>query len=247
MFNKAVLSQRQLDPDTAESLADLLYEMGRELLDKKDYELSSKWLGRAYQVLAGQELEMLSSDASELRLSIIQSRVKALLFLGQIDASQEAQSLVDLLENDIGDKLIVLLLRLELIWSSTNEIFDRNTYGDMIQKMIRTVDLTEGNFRLIMHHIRKLNDKAPSVACNILDSFLKMRLFQAGNESWIEIALINRIWFTTTLRDGSDTLASIENILTTIGSNITKSLSASATHAAQTVSHAAFPSRRIVS
>jgi hypothetical protein len=242
MYGKASLSERCLDPDTAESLADLLFEMGRELLGKKQFHLSVKWLDRAFAVLSSQELDKLSTDASELRTSIIQCSVKALLGVGKPDAMEQAHNLVGLLENEVGDKLIVLLLRLELL-SVSGEVFDSVMYSTVLQRIIRTVVLTQANFKLIMHHIRKLNDKSPSLACNTLDQMLQSRVIQAENEEWLEAVLINRLWMATSQRDGTDVLSSVQRFLEMISSNIERPVSSSATFAAQMVSFALLSSK----
>ncbi len=234
MYTKASLSERLLDPSTAESLGDLLFEMGRELLGEKKFDLAVKWLDRAFTVLNGQELDRLSSDASELRTSIIQSSVKALLGVGQQDAKEQAENLVYLLEGEVGDKLIVLLLRLELL-SVSGETFDSLSYSKVLQRIIRTVGLTDPNFKLVMHHIRKLNDKSPSLACNAIDEFLHTRVFEADNDEWLETALINRLWMATSQRDGVDVLPSVRRILDTVLSNIKRPVGSSATFAAQMV------------
>jgi hypothetical protein len=234
MYTKASLSERLLDPSTAESLADLLFEMGRELFGKKQFDLAVKWLDRAFAVLNSQELDRLSSDASELRTSIIQCSVKALLGVGQQDAKEQADNLVGLLENEVGDKLIVLLLRLELL-SVSGEVFDSASYGTVLQRIIRTVALTDPNFKLIMHHIRKLNDKSPSLACGALDEFLHRRVFEADNDEWLETVLINRLWMATSQRDGSDVLSSVRRTLDMVLSNVDRPVGSSATFAAQMV------------
>jgi hypothetical protein len=73
MFAKCKQLVRSLTPSTAENLADLLYDMGRALLGKHKYELAVRWLERAYEVLGDQDIELLSAEAGELRLSIMQS------------------------------------------------------------------------------------------------------------------------------------------------------------------------------
>ena len=234
MYTKASLSDRQLDPNTTENLADLLFEMGRELLKKKQFALAVKWLDRAYEVLSSQALDKLSIDASELRTSIIQSSVKALVAVQNHEAMERAADLVNILESEVGDKLVVLLLRLELL-SAFNEVFDSVAYSTVLQRMIRSVMLTDLNFRLIMSHIRKLNNRSPSLACNSLDKLLQTRLFQEENQEWIETALINRLWMSTSQRDGANVLPSIQELLTTVESNLTKPISSSATFAAQVV------------
>ncbi|KAE8452848.1 hypothetical protein EG329_013120 [Mollisiaceae sp. DMI_Dod_QoI] len=237
MFEKSISSLHLFDPYTAESLADVLYEMGKDLLGKKEYQLSSKWLDRAYNVLNRQELDKLSIDASELRISIIQSLTKALLGLPEPDAFDRARSLVTLLENELGDKLVVLLLKIELLSFPTHGPFDSGSYSDVLLRMTRTMFLNDGNFSLIMFHIRKLNDKSPSLACKALDAFLTLRLLKAEEslESWIGKALVTRLWFTVNQRDSEDALQSLYDLFEVIIANMTKPLPAEATLAAHTL------------
>lgn len=58
---------------TAESFADLLYEIGKGFIEKRSYEASVRWLERAYDVLGEQEYENFGPEAGELRLSVMQS------------------------------------------------------------------------------------------------------------------------------------------------------------------------------
>jgi hypothetical protein len=234
MFTNASLSEQELGPSLAESLADLLFEMGKELLEKKFYEMAVKWLERAYSIIDGQELDKLSADASELRTSIIQYSVKSLLSLQQTDATEKACSLVLILESEVGDKLIVLLMKLELL-SASSDVFDSAAYGSVVQKIIRTVSLSDANFKLILHHIRKLNDKSPTLACKILDEFLSTRLFETEKLEFVETALINRLWITTNHRDDPDLPSSLQGVLENVASNINKPIGASAAYAAQMV------------
>ncbi len=73
MFSKSEPSISHLDPTTAEKLADVLFEIGRDLLQKKVFPMAVRWLERAHNVLGGQELDKLSMDAGELRLSVMHS------------------------------------------------------------------------------------------------------------------------------------------------------------------------------
>lgn len=235
MYKKAALSDKALDPDIAESLSDLLYEMGSDFFKKKQYEFADKWLERASRIITAQEIDKLSTDATNLQTSIIQARIHALLAMERDDALDIANSLINNLENEVGDRLIVLLLKLEVLSAPISQTFDCNAYGDVIYRIIRTVVMTEANFKLILHHVRKLKDKGPSLACSMLDSFLQSRLFEAGNRAWIEKTLASRIWIATNSRDCLEALESVGEILEIVSSNMSKPLGASATHAIQIV------------
>ncbi|CZS99376.1 related to SPO22 Protein involved in completion of nuclear divisions during meiosis [Rhynchosporium agropyri] len=238
MFAKSMAAKHIFDPGTAESLADILYEMGKDLLAKQKYPMAVKWLERAEGVLDGQEPDRLSMDASELRTSILQSLIKALLATKEPESTQRARGLVSLLERDLGDKLVVLLLKLEVLSAPTTDnviAFDSPSYLDLVQRMIRTVFLNDGNFKLIMSHIRKLNDKSPSLATKALDDFLILRIVHEEREEWFEKALVTRLWIAASQSDISDSLAQIEDLFSTLVASSTKPASPAATLAAHTL------------
>lgn len=236
MFKKSVTSKQYFDPHTAESLADTLYEMGKDFFDKKHYEMSVKWLERAYEVLNNQELDKLSMDASELRISIIQISVKAHVALKTPEATERSQSLIELLHNEVGDKLVVLLLKLEVLSSLPVETFDSNTYHNILQRMVRTVVLSESNFRLVMFHVRRLNDKSPSLASQVLEEFLRLRLLDQEKNEWIEKAIVTLLWIMVSQRENIDALQAVDKMLSSLAINIKNPLRPAAAHAAHTVS-----------
>ncbi|TVY21229.1 hypothetical protein LARI1_G000647 [Lachnellula arida] len=236
MYKNSRSSERVFNPHTAENLADVLYEMGKDLLESQQYSMAVKWLERAYDVLESQELDMLSMNASELRISIIQSSVKALLGLQDDDSLGKARNLVGLLENESGDKLIVLLLKLELLSAGTKETFDSNSYGDVLQRMTRIMSLSDTNFKLIMFHIRRLNEKSPSLACKALEDLMRLRILKMDKEDWVEKVLVTRLWISVTQRDSPEALSSLKEFFTMIASNVNQPIGATATVAAHTAS-----------
>lgn len=73
MFSKCKQLITALTPTTAESLADLLYEIGKDSLTKRNYETAVRWLERSHDLLGEQDMELLSPEAGELRLSTMHS------------------------------------------------------------------------------------------------------------------------------------------------------------------------------
>jgi len=236
MYTRSRSSERVFDPHTAESLADILYEMGKDLLETQQYSMAVKWLERAYEALESQELDRLSINASELRISIIQSSVKALLGLKDDSSLGKARNLVDLLQNETGDKLVVLLLKLELLSASTRETFDSNSYSDVLQRMTRIMSLSDTSFKLIMFHILKLNDKSPSLACKALEDLMRLRILNMDKDDWVEKVLVTRLWMSVTHRDSPEALSSLEEFFIMVASNVNKPIGNTATAAAHTAS-----------
>jgi|SRR5690242_18208009 len=131
MFGKYEQVGTTPSPDTAEDIADLFYEIGRQALEKRNYGSAVKWLERSYDILEGQQLSSLSSGAGELKLCVMQGlgktiypsisglltvvAVQAHMELRSTDATNRAWHLVKLMEADYGDKMVVSLLKIELI------------------------------------------------------------------------------------------------------------------------------------
>ena len=235
MFKLSISAIQSFDSNSAESLADVLYEMGKDLLHKQQYQLAVKWLDRSYEVLNSQELDRLSIDASELRTSIMQTLIKALLYLKTSETVERARSLVSLLESALGDKLIVLLLKLEIISAVPTEVFDSSQYSDVLHRMTRSIPISDVNFKLFMFHVRKLNEKNPSLACKALDELLSLRILREERENFIEKVLITRIWITVSQRETVESIAVLQELFAMIVSNIKKPISSAATHGAHTV------------
>lgn len=98
MFAKCKQLERSLTPSSAESLADLLYEIGKDNLTKHAYDAAVKWLERAHDVLGDQDMELLSPEAGELRLSTMHSIVQARMKMNTSDARDKAWNMVKLME-----------------------------------------------------------------------------------------------------------------------------------------------------
>ncbi|KAG9232181.1 meiosis protein SPO22/ZIP4 like-domain-containing protein [Amylocarpus encephaloides] len=235
MYKNAQSTQRTFDPVTAENLADVLFEMGNKFLATQDYPMAVKWLDRSLEVLSGQELERLSMDASELRITIIQSAVKARLQLKQEDALTQAQNHINILQNELGDKLIVLLLRLEILEASPAESFDTASYFEILERIIRSVVLSEPNVKLILACIRKLNSKESLLACKSLDHFFTMRIIPDRVENLVEKVLITRLWMAIGQEDKLETLISLEEFLGLATENFEAAVTSAATLAAHTL------------
>ncbi|KAI0008433.1 meiosis protein SPO22/ZIP4 like-domain-containing protein [Xylariaceae sp. FL0662B] len=190
LYEKVQSSQQSVDVVSAENLADSLFEIGKGLTEKKNYALAVKWLERSYEIVNNQSIELLSREAIELRLAISQALVRAYLGIGTTEGFEKAENHVGYIESGLGDKLLVLLLRLEILQSSPAEVFDSNAYANILGRMIRSVDISESNFNLMIHHIRKLNDKSPSLASSVLDEYITTRVLPTQREEWIERVVV---------------------------------------------------------
>lgn len=71
MFDQASATlSAELDSAKIEQLADLTYEIGKDLLKQSDYYRASKWLQRAHDLLKTLNTEVVGPDIEELSLSV---------------------------------------------------------------------------------------------------------------------------------------------------------------------------------
>lgn len=65
------LKSNVLEPARAEELSDLMFEVGKGFGKKSEHKRAAKWLDRSLQILSTQDSDMLSPDAGELKLSVM--------------------------------------------------------------------------------------------------------------------------------------------------------------------------------
>lgn len=237
MYNKAMQLEFAKDSQATEDLAEVLYEIGKQLLTQ-DKEVSSAifWLDRAFSAIDSAEPEHLSLDAGELRISIWQARIKARIASPEPGQLLEAKEMLQLLENEIGDKLVVLLLRLEMFLAAKDEMPDLAVqYHAVLKRMMAIVTLGDENFKLIMFHIRRLYELNAQLACRALDTFFLGRFKIDGKQAQIEKIVVTRVYMTG---DGGsqEVLEAFEEFLLSIASNVMESLSAAVSLGVHTVS-----------
>lgn len=230
MFSQADDLLERLQPKSTEKVADVLYDMGKGLLSREDFPMAVKWLERAWDVINGQQLQDLPRDAVELRVAILQALVTALLGCQTIDSIAQAQNLVKYVESEVGDRPFVLLLNLEVLNKSPAEVFDADTYANILKRMIRSFRPAESSFKMLVHYIRKLHDKSPGLGCKVLDEFLVSQI-KSGHDQWIDSLVVHRMWMTTNQRDFAGTVEDAQKAL----ERLEKPVGSDATFAAQTV------------
>ncbi|KAK2055776.1 SPO22-domain-containing protein [Colletotrichum caudatum] len=235
MYDKGHLEPQSLDPDSAEKMTQVLFEMGKDLSKKGDFPMAARWLERGYNFINAQDLERLSRDTIELRLAVCQALVHALLGMDTQDASQRALGLVNYVEAEIGDKPVALLLRLELLQKAPAEVFDVEAYAGVLRRMVRAFTFSEAHFRLLVHHARKLHDKSPTQAMDVVDGMLGGAVVSSGREEWVERLVLLRIWMETNQRDSMKAVEGLAAVLAGLEDTLERPLGACAAVGALTL------------
>lgn len=233
MFTKLNPIADEVDPSLAENLADLLFEIGRAQWKNSLYTEAVQWLEKAYDILVGQSLEALSSDAGELQVSIMHLLVRALIKIPGEGNWSKAWNLVGKLEIDSCNRLAVLILKLDLY--AIDPSASAQDYYSVLQRISRSVHLTDSNLKTIIHHVHKLRLRDPRMAHATLETLLSERLIDAEEPAWMEKTLVAMIWNCTTSTEITDALDLLRNALDTLFANAGRAIQPSATHAAQIV------------
>ena len=223
-----------MDTTLVEHLADALYEVGKSLQAKKDYPLAIKWLERSHEVINCRDLDQLTREAVELRLAISQALINAHMESGAGDGIKKAENLVAYMESELGDKMTVLLLRLELLQKVPAETFDSNAFANTMRRLIRNPDFSVTTFKIAMHHLRFFSKTHPAMACSVLDHFFDSRVLSSHRPDWVEKAVVFRTQLATEL-GGSDSVADFVGILDVVVEVARQPLSGTAAEAVQSV------------
>ncbi|KAI8266069.1 hypothetical protein K4K58_010374 [Colletotrichum sp. SAR11_239] len=235
MYDKGQPTIQTLDPGSAELLTEVLFEIGKDFSKKGDFKMAVKWLERAYDIINSQELDRLPRDALELRLSVCQAHIHALLGMNTPEASQKAHDLVSYVEQEVGEQPVVLLLRLELLQKAPAEVFDVEAYADILKLMVQRFNFSEAHFKLLIHHARKLHDKSPSMALRMVNGMLKSNIVSSGRDEWVERLVLLRLWMEESQRDSELAIDELMNVLRGVDANLTQPFGASAAVAALTI------------
>lgn len=187
--------------------------MGKDLSIKKDYATASKWLDRAYEIINVPDLDSLSKDGLELRLAIARTLVNALLHTGIPEDFKVASNVVEHMTIELGERPVVLVLRLELLQQVPPELFDEAAYNEILMRMIRTFNFSDAFYKLIDHHIGKLYKRHPILGCSAMDEWLTSQLVKSPRHEWIQRALLRRIFMATNQEDTGQVIRSLATLV----------------------------------
>ncbi|MBE3046233.1 hypothetical protein IMZ48_27590 [Candidatus Bathyarchaeota archaeon] len=238
MLRKAGYPFPNLDPGLAENLADTFFDIGREFLSKREFQMAVKWLERAYEVTDGQDIEKLSRDGVELRLTILQAYIQALVGTKTLDNLKKAEDYVAFIETEIGDRPVLLLLRLELLQSAPDEEFDSLAYESVLHRMVKNFNFTEEHFKFMLHHARWLYDRSATLGCSVMDDLIATKILPSEKGEWIEKALVLRVFMTTGQSSILENCIELGDLLSKAKESLGEPIQAAAAAAAQSVSWA---------
>lgn len=213
-----------------EELSDLSFEIGKGLLARSQWVEASFWLEVAYDRLAAFSTETTSSQVEELRMCVMHSMVRSLIPQSSEAARNKAWRIFHELHSQSGIKLVVLLLKLDLLTTDTD--LNVASYGETLGEIAGIVHLTDSTLSTILHHVHKLQAWDPVMTHALLFKFLEERLLGSEQQLWFEKTLITIVWNCATSNDFSDAPTALKETFDVVNEP-KRVVSESAIHAAQ--------------
>ena len=233
MYAKTNSIADTLDVISTENLADVLLEIGKSIFKRGDSPGALYWLDGAYDELSRHDIESMSGEAGDLKISIMHYLVKVLMRSADEEHRARAWNIVRDLEINYGGRLAVSLLKLDLFAQELEP--SAQEYQLVLDKIILFVHLTESNVKTILHHIHQLRRWSAPLAQKSLATLISQRLLEATEPAWIEKAIVTFIWNATTTSAISDPIHTLHGLFDEVAGagNLANGLGQQATHAAQ--------------
>lgn len=193
MFSKIDPIRRDLDDSSVENLANILQNVGTDLISKQNLESGLNWLRRGHHLLSS-KTGILSPKAKHLHLAICNEIMQAITKSNLKESIGEARSILDSVLSRIGDHPVLLHWQL-VIFHVTDECgFSEEAHASIIQRMILSPGFSENTFHLALAHLVRLGDKcSPS---ELLDELLFRHALPGENAIWLGKVVFLRIWTT---------------------------------------------------
>ncbi|CAO1604557.1 hypothetical protein XANCAGTX0491_008108 [Xanthoria calcicola] len=214
----------------AEQLADTLFEIGRDQMTKGCYESALQWLDRAHDILASQNPEDLSIEASEVRSCVMHTTIRVLLKARDEDSISRAWNICHEIEGETKNKVILWLLKLELLAVDQSAAQD---YYEVLDGVVRHIHLSDANLATILHHVHELRRRNARLAHAVLVVLLSERVLVMDEMAWVERTLITIVWNCTTSPELGAMTDALDELLGIVVAKTDSALSTAATHAAQ--------------
>lgn len=218
MYTKTEPLREGLNPEAAEQLAEVLYEMGKDLAETAQHTSAVTWLRRTLNVLDSQNVEMMSREALNLKDATYQMLVTALLETGTEEDIVAAAKMVQKMAGDMGDKPIVLALRLEVFDKAPNSHFDGSAYAEAILGLEMLLPSSEVNAALIHQHISSLHRRNPVLGCRTMDQWL-LRQSQSDRPDGLGHGVRERIAMATQQKGVTQTIFDLLKVLDGLAAN----------------------------
>lgn len=218
--NRLDLVERQLKDAIAvechqvefvEGFADLLCEMGKQLFREDRYEEALSRLTQASDIINTIDMGMMTQEIVDLKTSILRDQIRCLIKDPKSQNMMIANNLYRDLETQCRPGLGLALLKIEIL-----DAIDSKSpveYQQIIEQLVKSVQLTMTNLKTILVQLRKLADLDLSTALATFDNSLLTRVINHGDTSLIERSIMMRIYMSTSKPSDDQNISSLQSFL----------------------------------
>ncbi|EDN07288.1 predicted protein [Histoplasma mississippiense (nom. inval.)] len=135
MFSKIDVEYLKHDPTMAERCAGVTYDIGKSMIIRGEHSSAACWLQRSYEALPQPEIGRIGENRRELQFAVLLARVRANMFLQHEHGETIVSSLLDILEQEYGNRLPVILLNLDVISKSPSPDSQRY-YANILKQLL---------------------------------------------------------------------------------------------------------------
>ncbi|KAK9248006.1 meiosis protein SPO22/ZIP4 like-domain-containing protein [Lipomyces tetrasporus] len=219
-----------------ESLIDIFYQIGTDLLRKKQYENADKWLGLGADLFLHSDSDGdLSETAIELKFNVMRNQIRALCYTGEADEIAKAKNLLRAMEDEFPSTIWFLMLKFDVV--KNDKASSPDAMLDVIMQMIFLGNLTATAFKIIMSTIQSLLNHNPVLACKALDYLLTKKLSLSDQQDWLQEAFVLRV--TAISKDTSmqqhDSVNALNKLFADMEKLISEPISAKAVNGGQII------------
>ncbi|EGC46539.1 conserved hypothetical protein [Histoplasma capsulatum var. duboisii H88] len=229
MFYKIDMAYLRHDPTMAERCAGVTYDIGKSMIIRGEHSSAACWLQRSYEALPQPEIGRIGENRRELQFAVLLARVRANMFLQHENGETVVSSLLEILEQEYGNRLPVILLNLDVISKSPSP--DSQRYYAKLCHLVRTVPVTESNYEMITRHIHRLNEWSSELALDILKQLLIQRLVLHNDIFILEKCFVTFVWMQTALSELTAGLNSLSGLIEKLEESLRKPFSEEAAQA----------------
>ncbi|KAK2596722.1 hypothetical protein QQS21_006177 [Conoideocrella luteorostrata] len=202
MFRKTDTFRNSLDIVSIENMTEILQRIGSELLSKNNLDLGLKWLRRAYDLI-NPEVERASMQGQHLYLAICNDIIASFPLEISSEIATTLEGITQSAESILSDQPVLCHSSLCPSDLANKGEFNEDAYTYILRRLISSLRICDSSFPLILSYTKKLNDKNPSLALDLLDNLLLQHAVEGTEPPWVNKVLFLRIYLASnkTLND----------------------------------------------
>ncbi|KAK9449256.1 meiosis protein SPO22/ZIP4 like-domain-containing protein [Limtongia smithiae] len=230
-------AQLRLQDQKVEYIMEILFNIGTDHLEKKEFENAAQWLDRATDMfkslnIAGED--EIRDGMAELQFNVMRNLVKALYNTDKPENIERAKAVLQSMDEDYPSTIWTLVLRYDIL---AKENGSADALSDVIMQMIFCGNLNDNSFRIIMSKADSLAEESSHNACKVFDYLLTKKLDYRDQTEWFQRVFISRLALAARFAQSSsaDALGPLRKLFGELERLLSTDLSKNAIYSSQSI------------